>query len=406
MTISNNAGGSGQKTKLKSHIIRNTTTLSEKKLGDSSYHVVAWAEDVLALNTDRNLRTYTGTYNPKTRTRTHKAIADTIRNHPDRFGQRNGGLTVSCSAVQINQDRGSILFTDVSLINGAQSQGELKLFFDELEDAIEEQGFQQIEVKIEVLVIQDSEEETEVAISRNTTDPVKTISQAGARNQLNDLAQSMIDHNPNWKIETSESDKNIGSTTIDTIKLLQVTRLMTPDSILSPNKEITASEVLKSYKSAASCLANFCSWQENKDTDPEAKAKYECTISLAPKAWEEYEYWNSTLKWDRIQETYKSSKKRVCKKNSSGVVLQMSHGVLFPVLSAIKNFVVEESPGNWQIRKHSSFDASRMTKTAVRLLHNDYAYDPMIMGRAIGSYSALNEYPSAMVDILGLGSDE
>ena len=211
----------------------------------------------------------------------------------------------------------------------------------------------------------------------------------------------MSDHNPNWIIETSESDKNLSNTTIDTVKLLQVTRLMTPDSILSPNKEISASEVLKSYKSASSCLANFCSWQENKNTDPEAKAKYDCTVSLAPKAWEEYEYWNSKLKWPGIQETYKTSNRRVCKKNSSGVVESMSHGVLFPVLGSIKNFVKQDPSGDWLIDKHSSFDPLRMTKTAVRLLHNDYGYDPMIMGRAIGSYSALNEYPSAMIDILG-----
>ena len=153
MSSNNNAGSSVKKTKLKSHLIRNTTTLSEKSLGDSSYHVVCWAEDILLLDTVRNLRTYTGVYNPRTRTKTHKAIADTIRNHPDRFGQRNGGLTVSCSLAKVSQEKDELSLTGASLINGAQSQGELQLFFDGLEEAIEERGTKQVEVKVEVLCI-------------------------------------------------------------------------------------------------------------------------------------------------------------------------------------------------------------------------------------------------------------
>ena len=132
MTTINNAGGSVQKTNvdtvIKSHIIRKTTTLSEKKLGDDSYHAVVWAEDILGLDTVRNLRTYTGEYKPKSRTKTNKATGDTIRNVPERFGQRNGGLTVSCSAVKVNQDKGILTLTNASLINGAQTQGELNLF--------------------------------------------------------------------------------------------------------------------------------------------------------------------------------------------------------------------------------------------------------------------------------------
>ena len=69
----------------------------------------------------------------------------------------------------------------------------------------------------------------------------------------------------------------------------------------------------------------------------------------------------------------------------------------------MKHFVRQLPSGEWVFTKHDAFDPERMTKTAVRLLHNDYQYDPMIMGRSIGAYSALSEYPSAMIDILGLG---
>ncbi len=405
MTTSKNAAGSAKKTTLKSHIIRNTTTNTEKSLGDASYSVVAWAEDVLELNTVQNLRSYTGEYNPRTRTKTHKAIANTLRNNPERFGQRNGGFTITCSSVNVSSEKNQIIMINDSLINGAQTQGELNLFFKELEELVESSGDKQIEVKIEIMVVTDPDEIPEIAISRNTINQVKNISQAGARGQLNELSEVMKSYDKNWIIETSESDRELANATIDTVKLLQVTRLMTPDHILSPNKEITASEILKPYKSAASCLDNFCFWQATKDNDPEAKAKYEATLSLAPKAWSEYEHWNSHPKWKGtgIQETYKTSKKRVCKKDKSGNVISCSNGLLFPVLGAIKHFTKKLPTGEWVIDKHEAFDPERMTKTAVRILHSDYQYDPMIMGRSVGAYSVLGEYPSAMIDILGLG---
>jgi hypothetical protein len=307
--------------------------------------------------------------------------------------------------VKVNSEKNEIELIDASLINGAQTQGEIKLFFEELEQETEVTGLKEVEVKLEILVVTDKDEVAEIAIARNTTNPVQTISQAGARGQLDELKKSMASFNPEWIIETSETDKGLPSTTIDTVKLLQVTRLMTPDHIISPNKEITASEILRPYKSAATCLENFCLWQQTKDSDEEARAKYEFTISLAPKAWAEYEHWNSHPDWigTGIQETYNTSKKRVCKKNKSGrKVISCSHGLLFPVLGAMKHFVKKLPSGEWVIDKHEAFDPTRITKTAVRLLHNDYQYDPMIMGRSVGAYSAISEYPSAMIDILGL----
>lgn len=391
------------KTTLKAHVIRNMTSNSEKGLGDSSYGCVSYAEDVLDLNTVKNLRTYIGEFNSKKRTKTHKAIARTLEDAPERFPQRNQGLTITCTNVDVNSERNQISLVDESLINGAQTQGELIRYFEALDDLVETTGEKQVEVKLEILCVTSDEDEiSEIAIARNDVTAVRRISQAGARNQLEDLKNSMLQHNPNWKIETSETDKDSSNSTIDTNLLLQVSRLMTPDNIRS-EKDVTASEILRPYKSAASCLEDFCSWQTEKDFDPIAKEKYEFTVSIAPRAWEEYQHWMSHPKWTGtgIQESYKTSKKRVCKKKN-GKVISCSNGLIFPVLNAMKHFVKKDSQGNWTIQKHDAFDPSRMTKTAVRLLHNDYDYDPMIMGRAVGSYSALSEYPSAMIDILGL----
>ena len=401
MTTTINTGGSVQKTKINCHVIRNTSSNSEKSLGLTSLTCVSFAKDILHLNTDKNLRDWTGEHNPRTRNKNHKAIERTLKTNPGMFPQYNGGLTVTCSSANVNVDKGEVTLIDASLINGAQTQGEINLYFKDLAELGEDLGGD-IEVKLEILVNPDEQEVAEIAIARNSTTPVKKISQAGARKQLEELKQAMLDHNSNWVIETSESDRDLANANIDTVKLLQVTRLMTPDHIISPNSEISASEILRPYKSASSCLETFCTWQESKDSDPVLKLMYETTLSLAPKAWAEYEYWNAHPKWKGtgIQETYKTSKKRVCKKDSRGNVISCSHGLLFPVLSSMKNFAKQDTSGDWFIDKYERFRPEKLLKTAVRILHGDFEYDPMIMGRSISSYITLNGYPETLVDVI------
>ena len=80
--------------------IRNLTSPDEKKNGTRTFFANLPASDILKLNTDGNLRDYIPAHPGKKRNSTHKAIADTILNRPDRFITMNSGFTISAVDVE------------------------------------------------------------------------------------------------------------------------------------------------------------------------------------------------------------------------------------------------------------------------------------------------------------------
>ncbi len=408
----NAVSSASKKTKLNTDLIRNTSTRSEKDHGRASYSAVLSSKEILKINTDKNLRTHIGEYNPKRRNHVHKAMADTIRNKHDLFPQLNGGCVIIASDIKINNETGEITLTDDSLINGAQTQGEIKLFYKELDEEAEEEGEEnpvhpEFDVKVEILINNQPSEVAEIAIARNTQTPVKTISMAGARGQLDELYDRMNSFNSNYRIEKSETDKQdeTSNANIGTAFLLQICRLFTPAELLGDGEK-SASEVLKPYKNAAQCLTDFCTWQNQKNTDARSKALYEFTIEIAPFAWQEYNAWRSHPKWvgTGLQTKYKTSNKKIGIKHN-GQWKDICNGLLFPVLHCLANFVVKDDSGSWIISKPDLFDEGRVLNKAVEILTGlDYYYDPMAMGRGIGAYQTLNEYPKTLVEVLSLNS--
>tara|TARA_B100000780_G_C21098251_1_gene443063 strand:- start:409 stop:1653 length:1245 start_codon:yes stop_codon:yes gene_type:complete len=414
MSNTTNAVSSVTKTKLKTQLIRNTSTKSEKENGRASYTAVFSSKEILKLNTLKNLRIHIGEHNPRKRNHVHKAMADTIKNKHDLFPQLNGGLVIIASEIKINNESGEITLLDESLINGAQTQGEIKLYYAQLDAQAEEEGDEspvhpEFDVKAEILINKEDAEVAEIAIARNTQTPVQTISMAGARGQLDELYNRMNSHNPNYRVEKSETDQHdaVSDANIGTAFLLQIIRLMTPtDLVMQDGSEKNASEVLKPYKNAAQCLADFCLWESSKDSDPRSKALYDFTIQIAPVAWEEYLAWKSHPKWigTNLKTKYKTSNKKIGTRTSTGWK-DICNGLLFPVLHCLANFVVKDVSGDWKLNKSSHYDEARVLNKAVEILTGtDYYYDPMLMGRSIGAYQTLNEYPKTLVEVLGLNS--
>ena len=411
MSNNNNAVSSAsKKTKYQTLLIRNTSTPSEKRLGDASYTAVFNARELLKMGTKKNLRSFIGEHNPRMRNHTHKAIEDTIKNKPDYFPKFNGGCVVIASEIKINNESGEITLTDESLINGAQTQGEIARYYAELALAAQEAEeefptFPDFDVKAEIIIEQDEDMVAEIAIARNDSTPVKKISMAGARGQLDGLYNRMNSFNSNYRIEKSETDKSDAdvNSNITTAFLLQIIRLFTPATIImGKGKEKNASEMLKPYKNSAQCLADFCEWERTKDTNPKSNAMYEFTIQMAPYAWEEYLLWNSHRQWTGtgLQTYYKGSQKKIGTKKGNRWI-DICNGLLFPVLQCLSNFVAQDASGDWKIDKPEIFDEARVLKKAVEILTgNDYYYDPMQMGRGIGAYSTLDEYPRTLAEVI------
>jgi hypothetical protein len=380
---------------LQYQLIRNTTSPDEVRTGVKSYFVNLPAFEILKLDTKDNLREYIAEYNPKKRNRVHDAIRGTILSEPERFITRNSGFVITASAIEVNDDKKRVKLIEPSIINGAQSQGEVGRYIREsYEDKddwdLEDPPFY---VRAEIIVDPEDNEVTETAIARNTATPVKSISQAGARGHLEDLEKSIKTKYPDLKIRKSETDEDV----YDTRKILQYARLLMPVEV-SGNP--SAAEKLRAYKNPEQCLSDFSRWFESKKDDADARLKYEFTVQIAPYAIKEYEYWESHEAWNGHQiwgETKKGG--RACKRNPAGLIDWVSPGLVFPLLGAMAEFVTLNSEDKWRIKKPTRFKATEMVRRAVAQFRA-HSSDPMAMGRSEAAYDALRIYPQTLVEVM------
>ena len=352
--------------------------------------------EILKLDTRENLRGYIAEYNPKKRNRVHDAIENTILTEPQRFITRNSGFVIGGSQIEVDDNAKVFYLEDASILNGAQSQGEIKrwvekAFGEERPTDAEDAPFF---VRAEIIVDPDSAEVVETAIARNTATPVKSISQAGARGHLDELEASIQNRRPGVKIRKSETDENV----YDTRKILQFARLLMPASLSGSD---SPAERLRAYKNPEQCLTDFASWSEAKNNGNEtARARYDFTIQIAPQAMDEYEFWERNEAWNghRLWEETKKGG-RACRRDKAGKVIWVSPGLVFPIVGAMAEFVEQSATGAWVISKPSLFKPDEMIERAVAQFRTVNS-DPMQMGRSAGVYDALRIYPRTLVEVM------
>jgi hypothetical protein len=324
----------------------------------------------------------------------HDAIRDTIESEPERFITRNSGFVITASALEVDDTKKVMKLKDGSIINGAQSQGEIRQFVQDQFPDPADWNLQDPPFYVRAEIIVDSEETqvTETAIARNTATPVKSISQAGARGHLDELEKSIKKELPDIQIRKSETDINV----YDTRKILQYSRLLMPVEV-SGNP--SASEKLRAYKNPEQCLTNFSDWHERKKTDANARLKYDFTVAIAPYAIKEYEYWEKHPGWNGHhlwEETKKGG--RACRRDDNNKITWVSPGLLFPILGAMSEFVTEGKDGKWRVRKPKRFKPDEMIKRAVAQFRA-HSSDPMAMGRSEGAYDAIRIYPETLAEL-------
>lgn len=381
--------------RLSYQLIRNTTSPDEIASGVKSFVANLAASEILKVGTKENLRTYLAEYNPRKRNRVHEAIEYTIETEPARFITRNSGFVIAASDANIDDNKKIIDLYDASIINGAQSQGEISRWFSEEygEDGPDEDDDVPFYVRAEIIVDPDPEEIVETAIARNTATPVKSISQAGARGHLDELEKSVQKVHPDIKIRKSETDEGV----YDTRKILQYARLLMPKEVSNND---SAAEKLRPYKNPEQCLSDFSEWYEARDHSAEARAKYQFTVQIAPYAISEYELWEHHPTWNGHHiwdETKKGG--RACRRDKNNKIVWVSPGIVFPILGAMSEFVTKDSSGKWKIQKPSLFKPQEMVARAVRQFRSVDS-DPMQMGRSAGVYDALRIYPSTIVEVM------
>src|SRR5882762_1753132 len=376
-------------------LLRNITSPDETHTGVKSFVANLAAFEILKLDTKENLRAYLAEYNPKKRNRVHDAIRNTIQTEPQRFITRNSGFVIAATEIEIDDNKKTIRLKEPSILNGAQSQGEIRrwvqdTFGDEVPKATDEPPFF---VRVEIIVDPDTTEVVETAIARNTATPVKSISQAGARGHLEELEASIQKVRPEIQIRKKETDEGV----YDTRKILQYARLLMPASVSGND---SAAEKLRPYKNPEQCLTDFSDWYENKTKDKEARRKYEFTVGIAPLAIAEYEYWERHDGWNGHHiwdETKKGG--RACRRDKTGKIVWVSPGLVFPILGAMSEFVEEPAPGTWSVSKPSLFKSAEMIARTVAQFRS-LDSDPMQMGRSSGAYDAVRIYPNTIVAVM------
>lgn len=395
MSDTGNGSHAPEGVQLSYQLIRNITSPEEKANGVQTFVGNFLVDEVVKLDTTGNLRNYIAEYDPRRRNRVHEAISDTIDREPDRFINRHSGFTVTASDLQVDDKKKIVTMTKANLINGAQSQGEIDRFLDAVTNP--DSGELETDLfhcRIEIIVDPDDNSVVETAIARNTTTPVKNITQAGARGHLDELEASVRAVHPKVKLKKSETDFDC----FDTEKLLQWCRLLMPSSLSgSPS----ASEKLRAYKNKAQCLAEFSESYENKEMDQAAKARYEFVIQIAPYAISEYEVWEAHVAWNghnMYEDTKKGRAIRRDKKTKK--IVWVAPGILFPLIGAMSEFVLKDpTTGLWSIKKPSQFKSDEMVARAVRQFRA-HESDPMMMGRSEASYDALRMYPETINEVL------
>lgn len=383
-------------TQLSYQLLRNVTSPDESATGVRAFVINLPALEILKLNTKENLRSYLAEYNPRKRNQVHNAIENTIQSEPQRFITRNSGFVIAGSEVDIDDNKKLIKVFDASIINGAQSQGEIRRWVEALAEGDEgdlrnEPPFY---VRAEVIIDPDDDELVETAIARNTATPVKSISQAGARGHLDDLEKSIQAAMPGTRVRKSETDDD---SVLDTRRVLQLARLLMPASV---SLNDAPAEKLRPYKNPEQCLTEFSQWFEDRKNDPDAKAKYDFTVQIAPQALQEYAYWERHHDWHG-QRIWEETKKggRACRRDpDTGKVAWVSPGLIFPILGAMSEFVVNVK-GRWMLKKPSLFKPSEMISRAVNQFRA-LSSDPMQMGRSAGAYDAVRIYPRTIVEVM------
>ncbi len=394
MTKPNQAVSQPSVTTLSYQLIRNTTSPDEASTGVKSFTANFSALEIIKLGTEDNLRAYIAEHNPNKRNAVHESIRETIDMSPERFITRNSGFAISASDVEVDDNKKTVRLTRASIINGAQSQGEIRRWAAEtFGDAIANVDHVPFYVRAEIIVDPDPTQIVETAIARNTASPVKSISQAGARQHLNDLAASIDLAFPGKKIRKSETE--LGEDYIDTRKLLQYARLLMPPEIAQNE---SPAEKLRPYKNPEQCLTDFSDWWESYEKDPVAKAKYDFTVKIAPSALREYAYWETHSAWTGQNLFEKTTGGRACRR-ANGKVVWVSPGIIFPIVGAMSEFVAYDTNKGWIIEKPPVFKPAEMISAAIKQFRGKNS-DPYQMGRDAGVYDALRTYPHPVVEVI------
>ncbi len=368
-------------------LVRNVTSADEKENGSRTFIVNIPAQEILKIDTEHNLRDYIPAHEGKRRNGVHNAIASTIEDNPSRFITLHSGFVISASDVTIDDDQKIVKLKRASLINGAQSQGEIKRYYDGFEDPSEANSFL---VRAEIIVEPDHDCVVETAIARNTSTQVTALSRSGKKKAFDKLELDFQKTYPDYKLRKSETDTE--SDFIDTERLLQLCTALMPAELVQG--DFVANKV-KSYKQRAQCRADFESAAFGAEVDPKDAKRHQYYVDIAAAAWTEYNHWRTHPGWAG---KYLQERTSAISRDSDGTHT-VADGIIFPILGALALFVKQEK-GRWVLQKPKIFREEMMIDAALSQLRTSCGGRVYLMGRQAGVYESLSYIPKMVLDVM------
>lgn len=359
---------------------RNISGPEDEDAGRKVYAGHAPASSVLGLEDDENVREYLVDAYGKAKARptlVHQAIRKTLADHPDQFSILNGGMVIVARAAEVDDKRKVLILKRPSIINGSQTQGELKRYF---EGAEKDQDFFEPSIKFELIVTKDDDLIAEISISRNFQNDVRAISIAGRRGQLDELEEAVQRIIPGARLRKSETDLVVDDEFLDTEKLIQVLFALMPLQLFDRLGKDTATKTM-AYSQKTRCLKLFQQIVEQRQGDPGLAAVYKYFLDMAGRAWELYERW-------KTHEGFHGTRLRSIEREN-GEIANVPDGIVFPILSALSVFVTPSIRRVWTFKPVKQFDEQELIDVAKQVYMEIAEHNPQTMGKSRACYSAL-----------------
>lgn len=371
----------GDAYRLDYRVLRNISAPEDDADNRKVYAGQAPASSLLNLEDDENVREYLVEAKGKQRhspTLVHQAIRKTLRDHPDQFNILNGGLVIVAQNAEVDDKNKVVFLHKPSIINGSQTQGELRRFFN---DQDSEEEVVDPSVKFELIITKDRDLVAEVSIARNFQNDVRAISIAGRRGQLDDLEVALQAAYPKAKLRKSETDLTADGEYIDTEKLIQVVFAIMPEDLLNKLDRVDGSNKVFTYSQKTRCLKLFQRIVEDRPRDV-----YKAFMDLAPIAWTLYENW-------KCHQGFKGTRIRSITRED-GVIVEVPDGVIFPILAAHSAFVSRTKSGKWVMVKPPKLSDGELINVAKQAYMEIAMSNPQTMGKSRACYSTIFQITS------------
>lgn len=339
---------------------------------------------IIDLPSHENVRSYLVDAEGKQRrspTQVHLAIRETLRERPSSFSVLNGGIVLVAKSSKADEQTRMLHLTDVSIINGSQTQGEVKNY-------LSSGGSEDVHIKFELIVTDDEDLVADISIARNFQNDVQLLSISGRKGELDELEASMVKADKAMRLQKSESQRpSDENDLLPTEKLLQVIAALLPPELWWKQGDYNKSYT---YSAKATCLKDFrkvhdAAKGEGEEADESLKNVYQYYLDIAPVAWKLYKKWKS-------HQGFQGTGLRSIERDGREII-EVPDGIIFPILASLSQFVTH-SNGSWHLSQPHELSDEELIHAAKRTYQEIARSKPELMGKMKPCYSALEQITS------------